>query len=188
MAEKPAKVRAPCCRPPPGSFKRFARRAAPRGLALAGESGTQGRVLTATHFQAPALTRAPSSRSPAAPQSRAAPPLPCAALPCWAARAWTSRTSRQNPGTRPEPMAWSSARRGRGGVAAPERARGRGGGDWRAPRGGSGLGVRSARWGARPGAGRRPEGRPGLSHPTPSFACGELEPESERGAGAGAGT
>lgn len=68
VAEKPAEVHAPCCRQPPGSSKRFARRAAPRGLALAGESGTQGRVLTATHFQAPALTWAPSSHSPAAPR------------------------------------------------------------------------------------------------------------------------
>lgn len=116
----------------------------------------------------------PPPLCPAAPQSRTAPPLPCAALPGWAARAWTSRTSRQSPGTRPEPMAWSSARRGRGGVAAPGRARGGGGGDWKAPRGASGLGVGSARWGTRAGAGRRPEGRPGLSHPTPSFARQEL--------------
>lgn len=68
VAEKPAEVHAPCCRPPPGSSKSFARRAAPRSLALAGESGTQGRVLTATHFQAPALVGAPPSRRPTAPR------------------------------------------------------------------------------------------------------------------------
>lgn len=44
---------------------------------------------------------------------RAPPSLPCTALLCWAARAWTSRTSRQSPGTRPEPMAGATGGRGR---------------------------------------------------------------------------
>lgn len=51
--------------------------------------------------------------APAAPRPRAPPSLPCAALLCWAARAWTSKTSRQSPGTRPEPMAGGTGGRGR---------------------------------------------------------------------------
>lgn len=58
--------------------------------------------------------------APAAPRPRAPPSLPCAALLCWAARAWTSRTSRQSPGRRPEPIAGATRGRAAGaGLAAP---------------------------------------------------------------------
>lgn len=138
VAEKPAEVHAPFCWPPPTPGA-IARGAAPQGLALAEESrgtgpGPDSHALPGTcpSSSGPA---APPPRRPAAPQPRAAPPLPCAALPCWAARAWTSRTSRQSPGTRPEPMAWSSARRGRRGCRSPgEGARRRGRGLEGAPR------------------------------------------------------
>lgn len=177
VAGKPAEVLAPFCWPPPHPQALLLVAQRPEVYPWLRSGGTgPGPDSHALPDTCPGSSgpAAPLSRHPTAPQPRSAPPLPCAALPCWAARAWTSRTSRQSPGTRPEPMAWSSARRGRGGVAAPGRARGGGGGDWRVPRGGSGLGVGSAPWGARAGAGRRPEGRPRLSHPTPSFARGEL--------------
>lgn len=179
MAEKPAEVHAPCCRPPPGSSKSFARRAAPRGLALAGESGTQGRVLTATHFQAPALVGAPPSRRPTAPR-RASLTLRSFAM-LGGARV-DQQDEQAEPGDAPRAHGLELRAAGPRGCRSPgEGARQRGRGLEGAPRG---LRAGRAKRGQARGGG--PRGGPGYRTRRPASPAGSWS-RSERGAGAGAG-
>lgn len=136
-----------------------------------GSPGAQGRVLTATHFQAPALARAPPSRRPAAPPPRSpAPRLPYLAQLCHAGRRARGPAGRAGRTRGRAPSPWPGAPRGgaAGGVAAPGRARGGGGGDWKAPRGGSGL--RGGERGQARGGG--PRGGPGYRTRRPASPAG----------------